>query len=229
MFQGLIQDLAILPGDQGVKVCSEYCPGCMFAPGNGVKSEQPPMPVFTDDGQVVMIGGGDKDGGHPPVLVDTNGQPLVDELGQPLPIINQGGAGLGSGQGGAVLVDGGKQGGAVLVDGGKQGGGAFVDGGKQGGGVFVDGGKQGGAMFVDGGKQGGAMLVDGDKDGGALVDGGLLVGGEKKTGGQFVVGERVHDKEGYLVGKDGTLVNSVSCLLLRHCWQNRFWYLSVMS
>ena len=137
----------------------EFCPECMAGPGNGVKSEQPPQPVFTEDGGVIMMGGKQNS-----TFVDSHGQPLqpmVDEhgmlVGQPL-----------LGKDGGMIV------GQPLV-----------------------------------GKDGG-MLVEGGKEGGMLVDGGLglpIMGGEKKTGGQFVVGNTVHDKEGYLVGKDGSLVN----------------------
>jgi hypothetical protein len=52
-------------------------------------------------------------------------------------------------------------------------------------------------------KEGGMVFPGGAKEGGVFVEGELgmpIMGGGKKTGGQF-------DKDGYLVGKDGSLVS----------------------
>lgn len=95
-----------------------------------------------------------------------------------------------------------EQGATVTTEDGRM---VIMGGGKKDG-VLVDGST--GLPLVE--TEGGMVFPGGTKEGGVFVDGELgmpIMGGGKKTGGQFVVGGQVHDKDGYLVGKDGSLVS----------------------
>jgi len=95
-----------------MKHCIEFCPECIAGPGNGVKSEQGAT-LTTEDGGMVIMGGGKKDG----VLVDgSTGLPLVEME-----------------EGGMVFPDGAKEGG-VFVEG--ELGMPIMGGGKKTGGQF---------------------------------------------------------------------------------------------
>lgn len=170
-----------------MKHCIEFCPECMAGPGNGVKSEQPPLPVYTEDGGMYVMGG-DKLGG---------GMPLLGKDGAALQMVGKDGAGI------------------QMV-------------GKDGAGLqMVDKNGQGLALTENETFVPYSPLPGGDKNGGMYVDGGLgmpVGGGDKKTGGQFVVGDKVYDKEGYIVGKDGSLVTLFSIYFTFNLYSNKIYY-----